>query len=245
MLMERDTDRISDSWMTGIQNELKRIDDLLVQSRKLRRRIRKDFVHQRDSSLFLGTPKCFVYQRDNCRCFANCPPKLKPKFDDQKTTWHIWEVLSGTSVQTDRPSIPAPNVDFGDIYQCHLIRTKASFRARLWFSRSEVALDLPEEGRTHFIKLREIWHVFPRHYLQQPTAIEIFVRSGESYFLDFSPTQNNDILGLFAGCDLVKLDLVELTKQWVTSSVKLRIFDASQHVRRSLVRRPHPVAVPP
>jgi hypothetical protein len=152
-----------------IRNELKRIDGATTQSQRIKKQIWKEFVHQRDSSDFLA--KKFVYQRDSTRFCFFCPAKLKVKF--KCAPWNIWNVLDGASVQTDSPRVQTSNIEGGDTYICQLIRNKRTSRARLWFSPTEMAMDLPDDGQTLHIKLRQISHVFRRYYFHQATALEI------------------------------------------------------------------------
>jgi hypothetical protein len=205
----------ADNW----EAELRKADDLATQAHRIRRQIRKEIVHQRDSALFFREERPFVLARDRTRCAAFCPVKLKPKFDADKKGFWPWEVLEGSSVQAGESGAQSVAPELQDAYECRLIRPKGSVRAQLWFSPTEIGIGFPDSAKTFYVRFKDVRAIFPRRQYQRETAIEILLRDGGSFLLDFAPIENKDILPLFAAIEFTQLSLGDITKQWVASTI--------------------------
>jgi hypothetical protein len=203
-------------WATDARNELRRLDDLVVEAKKTKRQIQKDLVFQRNLSLFKRETETQMYHRDNCRCFAFCPIRVKPKFCAGPKSW---EFLQGVSVQVNEKSARRSTTDLGDTFPCRLIRPSKLWNGQLWFSPLEVVITFPDHNRSWYLPFREILHIFPRRYYQADTAVELFLRDGTSFFLDFGPVKNTEILLFFETCDCQTLTLSDLTRQWRESKI--------------------------
>jgi hypothetical protein len=94
--------------------------------------------------------------------------------------------------------------------------------AQLWFSPVEVVLTFPQVNRGAYLPFPDIVNIFPRRYYQLNTAIELLLRDGTSYFLDFAPISNTEIFGFLTTCTCERISMRELARQW--SDAKLSNF---------------------
>jgi hypothetical protein len=92
-------------------------------------------------------------------------------------------------------------------------------KARFWCSPLECVLDIPRMSKTLYIQFSEIADLFPRSYYHRQTALELFLEDGRSFFIDFAPVGNMEILSLFPACALPSISLPELTQQWTHGEI--------------------------
>jgi hypothetical protein len=201
--------RLDQSWDIDVRSELRKLDTFLVQSQKMKHRFQKNLISQRNSPLFRG----LNYHRDERHCVSFCPFKLKPTFGLQ------FGFLQGRAVQTDEKRTGRSKTDLGGTFHCQLIRPKKILNGQMWFSPLEAVLAFPEWEHTWYLQFREIRHIFGRRYCQANTALEIFLRDGSSFLLDFAPVENSEVLEQFEACEFESLDLADLTVKWQDSKV--------------------------
>jgi hypothetical protein len=74
-------------------------------------------------------------------------------------------------------------------------------------------------SKTLYIQFSDIVDLFPRNYYQRPTALELFLEDGRSFFIDFAPVANTEILSAFSSYTSRTAPLEELTQRWVGGEI--------------------------
>jgi hypothetical protein len=212
-------EKIADQRRVDMQNELRRLDDLVAQSRTTIRHIQKDIVSHRNSAVFSEE---VIYERENCRCFSFCPSKVHPKFNSCQKTWRPWEALDGDAVQVG--DVRPVRTSVGETVPCRWYRAKGIRDVEVWFSPREMVITNPDSTRSSYIPFRDITRV-----LKRDPALELFVKDGSSFLLDFAPVPITEILTQMTLSDDTSVKPIdELTKEWL--EFRLSTFSYLMHL---------------
>jgi hypothetical protein len=208
------TDRVERSRFLDIGTELGKLRLRTSQAKKICAQLHREFLCQRQSALVSAAP---VYRRDPARCFAFCTPRLHPK--RSLRSWPVWELTTGVATQTEDTPRSDKTAGLGEIFACRWVRPFKTLDARLWFPPRELAISISGSDIPFYVPFDDIANVLPRRYFQLNTAVELLLRDGTAYFLDFAPTENTEILGFFGSCACEWLSVKSLTRQWFDSRI--------------------------
>lgn len=205
-----------------IRFELDQFDVFSIKTKTQIEHLLKKYVYQRDDSLFIHKENMlFTKSRSYCYCFV--PIKLKPVISLQQNQHKLQTNLVEKSTQTNIHQ--ESKLSFIKGYKCQVIKPHSSEEAVLQIKENELVIVTTFKQIN--IKSYEVYTIMKRKRYQLDTAIEIYIRNGKNYFLDFDTIQNSEIINQIKFHRPFIEDFQYLTTKWCNkklSSFKYLIF---------------------